>query len=160
MKTFGAPWGAFLIITTVLGSAVCIAIPLVITWEAHNRLALWLCWLPLLIVVACAFFTIRGYTVGPGALYVERLFWVTRVSLWGLQSATFEPHAMRWSIRTFGNGGLFSISGRFWRRRLGCFSAFVTDLKRTVVLRFPDHTVVVSPSLPEQFAYDICSSHG
>lgn len=39
----------------------------------------------------------------------------------------------------------------YWSRGLGHFRAFVTDLKRVVVLRFERRTVVVSPDQPEGF---------
>jgi hypothetical protein len=73
------------------------------------------------------------------------------VNLAGLQSVEAEPSAMRRSIRTFGNGGLFCIAGKFWNRRLGSYRAFATDPKRSVVLRFEDHSVVVTPDNPEAF---------
>ena len=55
------------------------------------------------------------------------------------------------SFRTFGNGGLFAITGRYRKRALGAYHAYVTDSDRTVVLRFPSLTLVVSPDDPESF---------
>ena len=62
---------------------------------------------------------------------------------------------MRGSLRLFGNGGIFSITGLFRNRALGNYRAFVTDLKRTVVLRFPERIIVVSPECPEKFVAEI-----
>jgi putative radical SAM enzyme (TIGR03279 family) len=45
--------------------------------------------------------------VQPDCLLVERLFWDTRLPLAGLESARFEPTALRWSIRTCGNECVF-----------------------------------------------------
>ena len=106
----------------------------------------------------CALFTVRGYTIAPDAIYVQRLLWATRLPTDGLQSVTFEPNAMRWSLRTMGNGGLFSFTGRYWSRALGSYRAFVTDLKRTVVLRYPNQTIVLSPTLPEKSVYELAST--
>jgi DNA-binding transcriptional regulator of glucitol operon len=114
--------------------------------------------LPLAIIVGSALFTIRGYTVTSDAVLVHRLFWATLLPLAGLQSAQFEPGAMRWSIRTFGNGGLFSFSGFFRNKALGAYRAFVTDPQRTVVLRYSTRTVVVSPEKPEEFAENVTVS--
>jgi hypothetical protein len=83
-----------------------------------------------------SFRTVRGYTVTSDTILVQRLFWTTRLPLAGLQSARFEPEAMRWSIRTFGNGGLFSFTGCFRNKLLGAYRAFVTDPRRAVVLRY------------------------
>jgi hypothetical protein len=66
---------------------------------------------------------------------------------------------MRWSIRTFGNGGFFSFSGFYRNKLLGAYRAFVTDRHQTVVLRYGGRTVVVSPSSPEEFAHEFVSSH-
>jgi hypothetical protein len=110
---------------------------------------------PLAIVCGSALFTIRGYSVTPEAILVHRPFWTTRLPLAALKSAQFKPDAMRRSLRTFGNGGLFSFTGFFRNGSLGAYRAFVTDPHRTVVLHFPTRTIVVSPSAPEDFVQDI-----
>jgi len=115
----------------------------------------WLLPLPLLILPGAALFAIRGYAIEPNALAIRRLLWTTRLPLSGLQSAEAVPNVMRGSLRLFGNGGMFSITGLYRNRALGNYRAFVTDLKKTVVLRFPKRTVVVSPENPEQFVAEI-----
>ena len=132
---------------------MCVGIAVAIVWSAHGfTLA---AWGPLAIIFGAALFTIRGYTVTADAVLVHRLFWKTRVPLGGLQSVQSEPDAMLGGIRTFGNGGLFSFSGFFWNKTLGAYRAFVTDARRVVVLRFPDRTMVVSPSAPEDFVREL-----
>jgi hypothetical protein len=54
-------------------------------------------------------------------------------------------------MRTTGNDGFFSITGRFWSRTLGWHRAFATDSSRAVVLRYADRTIVISPHDPQQF---------
>jgi Bacterial PH domain len=115
----------------------------------------WVALLPIAIICSAALFTIRGYTLTPNAILVHRLFWTTRLPMADLQSAQFDPSAMRSSIRTFGNGGLFSFTGFFRNKQLGAYQAFVTDPHRTVVLHFSHRTVVVSPAAPEEFVHDI-----
>jgi len=161
MKTFEAKWGLALILISAFATVLCLAVAAFAAMRivGHgDRGLIWVCVLPLAVVVGCALFTVRGYILTPGAIYIQRLLWATRLPTDGLQSVSFEPHAMRWSIRTFGNGGLFAFTGKFWNRRLGSFRAFVTDLNRTVVLRFPHRTVVLSPSVPEEFVYEIVSA--
>lgn len=111
--------------------------------------------LPLLLLPGAALFIIRSYTIEPNILAIQRLLWTTRLPLSGLQSAEVRPDVMRGSLRLFGNGGMLSITGLYRNRALGNYRAFVTDLKRTVVLRFPKRTVVVSPENPEQFVAEI-----
>jgi hypothetical protein len=154
MKNYKAPWSTSLVIISLLFTFLCVGIAIGVIWSGRGMLP-WMALPPLVIVCGGALFTIRGYTVTSDAILVHRLFWTTRVPLAGLQSARFEPDAMRWSIRTFGNGGVFSFTGFFRNKALGAYRAFVTDPHRTVVLHFPTRTVVVSPSTPEEFVHDI-----
>jgi hypothetical protein len=154
MKTYKAPWGTSLIVISTLATILCVGIAIGMIWSSRGILP-WVALLPLAIICGGALFTIRGYTVTPEAVLVHRLFWTTRLPLTGLQSAQFMPDAMRWSLRTFGNGGLFSFTGFFRNKALGAYRAFVTDPRRTVVLHFPTRTIVVSPSAPEEFVHDV-----
>ncbi len=151
MKEYTAPWSTSLIVISSIGTLICVGAAI----SAARSGRPWIAPLPLAIVCGGILFTIRGYTVTPDALLVHRLFWTTRLPLSGLHSAQVEPEAMRRSIRTFGNGGLFSFTGWFRNAALGGYRAFVTDPHRTVVLHFPARTVVVSPSAPEDFVQDL-----
>jgi len=115
----------------------------------------WLAVLPALILIGAALFVIRSYAIEPEALAIRRLLWTTRLPLSGLQSATLEFHAMRWSLRLWGNGGLFSVTGWYYNRTLGWYRAFVTDPAQTVVLRFPQKIILVSPENPGRFLSDM-----
>lgn len=154
MRTYKAHWGTPLIIVSLLVAVLCPRF----AYDAfiHDRPLSGM--LLLAFLISCALFTIRGYAVTPDAILIHRLLWATRLPLDGLQSAKFEPGAMRWSIRC-GNGGAFSITGFYWSKPLGLYRAFVTDLRRTVVLRFARRTVVVSPSSPEEFVQEFGPTH-
>lgn len=106
---------------------------------------------PLLIVAGALPFMIRGYRIELGCLPIRRLGWFTRLDLDDLQSAEVNREAMKNSLRLMGNGGLFVFAGWFWNRKLGRYRALVTDPSRSVVLRFRERTVVVSPDAPEEF---------
>ncbi len=108
--------------------------------------------------MGCAHYTVRGYTILPDAIFVHRLNWDKRLPLAGLQSVRVEPNAMRWNLRTFGNGGFFSFTGYFRNKLLGSYRAFITDRKRTVVLKFTEGTIVVSPDAPEDFVRAVVAS--
>src|SRR5439155_8624663 len=154
MKNYKAHWSTSLVVISSLATVLCLGITLYMVGYFHG----WLRWegfLPLSIILISALFTIRGYTVTPDAILVHRLCWTTRVPLAGLESVQVEPEAMRDSIRTFGNGGLFSFTGCFRNKPLGAYRAYVTDPHQTVVLRFPKRTVVVSPATPQEFVDEI-----
>lgn len=154
VKTYSAPWGRLLVIMTILATVVCAGITIGFMASGRTIMVL-IAPFPMLLVTICALFTIRGYTVAPDAVLIHRLLWTTHLPLAGLQSAHFDPEAMRGSLRLFGNGGLFSFTGLFRNKTLGVYRAFATDLNSTVVLRFPSRTVVVSPSAPEDFVNTI-----
>jgi hypothetical protein len=144
-----------LVVVTALASSILLGIP-VIGWialpasiPAASRLLMTV--VPLLILLGTLPFAVRGYGIQKGTLRILRPGWVTRLGLGQLLSAEADPAAMSGSLRIAGNGGLFSFTGWFWSRRLGRYRAFVTDPARSVVLKFSDRTVVVSPDAPEEF---------
>ena len=164
MKTYKAPWGTSLVVMSALATLVCIGITFAIPLIQHPKHGCevvmwvrWLRWLPLVLVFGCALFTVRGYTITPDAILVHRLLWDTRLPRAGLKSAEFVTGVMNRSIRTCGNGGFFSFTGFYWSKTLRSYRAYVTDLNRTVVLRYERRTAVVSPDSPEDFVRELGS---
>ena len=120
-----------------------------------NPILSWIAFLPLGILFGTALFTVRYYTVTPEAILVRRLLWETTLPIKGLLQAEFEPNAMKSSLRIGGNGGLFSFSGFFMNQSLGTYRALVTDPTLSVVLKYPDRKVVISPATPAEFVRDL-----
>jgi hypothetical protein len=154
MKRYAAPWSSSLIFTTWGMSFFCLCVSVLLMWQVPG-LPVWISPLPLGVVVLSALFSIRHYALDSEGLHVRRPLWTTRLPLTGLKSARVEPEAMTRSLRLFGNGGLFSFTGYFRNKALGTYRAFVTDPKRSVVLRFQDRTIIVSPDAPEDFVSDL-----
>ena len=149
---FDAPWGSSLKWMTVLSVLILVGLPVASLLTGPRDNLVWrlsLVVLPLGILATAACFMIRGYVVMPDALLVQRLGWYTKLELTDLRSVLADSRAMKGSIRTFGNGGLFSFSGAFWNRRLGAYRAFATDPARAVVLKFTNRVVVVTPGDPQ-----------
>jgi hypothetical protein len=97
-----------------------------------------------------------GYSFEGRDLVIHRRAWSpVRVPLSGLKAARISPDAMRRSLRTFGNGGVFGFTGWFHNSRLGRYRAWVTDPKRAIVLEFQDRTIVVSPGRPHLFVDEL-----
>jgi hypothetical protein len=150
-KVHAAPWGAALRWSSLGLVALTALVSFGLAWlpgALKQSIAAWL--LPLLLL-GCLPFVVRSYEITGDELLICRLFWTTRLPLAGLRSAEAMPRAMSCSLRTCGNGGGFSFTGWYWNKPLGHYRAFVTDLNRTVVLRFEKRTVVVSPAEPEDF---------
>ncbi|MEI8039363.1 MAG: PH domain-containing protein [Verrucomicrobiota bacterium] len=151
---FTAPWETPLLLTTVFSVILLVGIamigliviaPLALVWGLFVA-ALTL--LPLAVAALCA---IRGYELTPDSLYVQRLGWRSTLSLTTLRTVHVDPEATADSVRVFGNGGLFCFTGTFANDRLGTYRAFGTDRKRTVVLKFVERTVVITPGDPHGF---------
>lgn len=158
MKTYQAPWGRSLIVISsllvVLSIAGVVGLPLVLG-NGPPSMAFLAQWTLPMIVLGCLPFMIRGYAITNDAILIRRLFWTTRLDRCGLKSAEVAPKAMSKSLRTCGNGGVFSFTGWYWSKSLGFYRAFVTDLNRTAVLRFGNRTVVFSPDDPAGFVAEL-----
>jgi len=157
MKNYKAPWSASLVVISLVASIVLVGTAVALLVRDPHALAGWLL---VAVVFLGALFVIRGYAISPNALLVRRLFWSTRLPLADLEAAQVVPDVMDGSWRLFGNGGLFTFSGLYRNETLGRYRAYVTNPHRTVVLRYPARTVVVSPSDPEEFVRELVGSRG
>ncbi len=153
-NTFNATWGRSLKVATLLTCFLFPAIFLLGAYMSRNMQAEWktaMVLLPFVTIGISALFSVRNYRLQENQLIIQRLGWQTTIELEDLISAEANPHAMSKSIRLFGNGGLFSFSGLFRNKLLGKYRAFATSPRNSVVLRFPNRTIVVTPEDPESF---------
>jgi hypothetical protein len=152
---FAAPWSASLRLVTSAAAVVLVAVTftgllLVPPQFAVARMAA--VGVPLLVLLGALPFMVRGYVLTQSDVEVRRLGWRTALPLMGLVAVTGEPDALRGSVRLFGNGGLFAISGWFWNRRIGRFRAYATDPERAVLLRYRDgRRVLLTPHDVQHF---------
>ena len=114
---------------------------------------------PVATLLFAVLFIVSGYDLDRHHLYVQRLLWRTSIPLDGLTRAWHDPAAMRRSMRLFGNGGLFGITGIYQNKTLGRYRAFVTDPRQTVVLQLASRTVVISPAYPQAFLGELRLLH-
>ena len=157
-RQFAAPWGKQLRLMTTVGIVICIGVAFIglVSFPEDYPFARWMMLLlPVVLLVSGALFLVRGYTLDKGSLIIQRLIWSSHLDLDSLVSAASDPMAMSGSIRVAGNGGLFAICGWFRNSKLGSYRAFGTDPDRSVVLRFTNQTVVVTPDSPELFVENV-----
>lgn len=95
---------------------------------------------------------VRGYRLVGDVLIVDRFLHKPRFTLAGLASVEPDRAAMSGARKIVGNDGLGAIAGRFHSGKLGPFRAYVTDPAHAVVLRWPDHVLVISPDRDFEFA--------
>lgn len=149
LAEFSAPWSRSLRITTAASVAVLLAVMLAGLLTGPRQLLAWrvaMVGVPLVVLLGALPFIVRGYVLTEKHIEVRRLGWSTVLPLAGLVAVTGEPEGFRGSVRLFGNGGLFGITGWFWNRKIGRFRAYATDPGRVVLLRYRDgKKVVVTP---------------
>ena len=75
-----------------------------------------------------------------------------------LQTVEINPDAIKKSTQVFGNGGVFSFTGKFRNEQLGVYSAYATNPDLAVILKFTDKVIVVTPENPNIFVEQIRSS--
>jgi hypothetical protein len=151
---FGAPWSRSLktgssfavIVLAGIGAAGMLMLPERMLLERWLMVAL-----PLIVLTSAFLSMVSGYTLTAAALEVQRPFWSTAFPLAELLSVAGDPEAFAGALRLFGNGGIFSFTGYFWSRKLGCYRALATDPARAVILKFRRRTLVISPGDTQHF---------
>ncbi len=64
---------------------------------------------------------------------------------------------MKWTIRTFGVGGLFGYYGEFVNWKLGNMTWYATRRDKTVLIEtVDDKKLIVTPDEPEAFIKQLC----
>jgi hypothetical protein len=152
---FSAPWSRSVSSLTAAAVALLLLLILAGLFSGPRQLLVWrlaMIGVPLVVLLGSLPFMVRGYVLTETHLEVRRLGWSSRLPLAGLIAVSGEPEGLRGSLRLFGNGGLFGISGWFWNRRIGRFRAYATDPGRAVLLRFRDgKKVMVTPHDVQHF---------
>lgn len=153
-QEYGAPWGRQLRWATALSLAVLLLIAALGLATGPRHLWIWrlaMVGTPLLVILATLPFLVRGYTLTSRSLVVHRLGFDTTLPLDDLRGVRGVADEIRGSLRLFGNGGLFAITGWYWNRRLGRYRAFATDPGRGVLLEFGRGKLLVTPHDPQAF---------
>jgi Bacterial PH domain len=155
-NAFGAPWSTLLKVATAFSVVVLAGVGITFITVVPRDLAAGLPFSFAMLSVfgtfsGSALFVVRGYEIEPNVLLVRRLLWSTRIPLDNLTNAWADETAMKGSLRLFGNGGLFVFAGLFTNRKLGRYRAFATQPRNSVVLKFTNRTLVVTPDRPLEF---------
>ncbi|MBT8358140.1 MAG: PH domain-containing protein [Deltaproteobacteria bacterium] len=71
---------------------------------------------------------------------------VLKCSLIGEEKPSF-------SLRLWGNGGLFAGTGIFWNKKYGVFRAYVSTGERSnlILIETPQSKVILTPESPKEF---------
>ena len=160
---FDAPWGTALKVMSGMITVLLVALAWIGLRTEAQMGWIWYASMvgaPMALLLGGLYYTVLGYRLTPERLLVRRLGWSTPIDLDGLEVVAADSGAMVGSKRLFANGGLFSFTGRFRNKQLGIYRAFATDPNRSVILRWPKRTVIVTPDDPERFVRAVCELRG
>ena len=167
---FSAPWGRSLKMSTAMTVFILIVIPIVgflirlphtLLLHKHVVGVIVLCCMiliPLSIIIGTALFMVRGYAITNDKLFIQRLVWRTIIDMNHLKTVEINPDAIKKSTQVFGNGGVFSFTGKFRNEQLGVYRAYATNPDLAVILNFSDKVIVVTPDNPNIFAEQLRST--
>ena len=114
-------------------------------------------WMPgtvlILVFGLSYFFSIREYEIDDRSIIIHRPFDTIVIPKAAIKKAmAVNKKDLRFSIRTFGIGGVFSYTGQFWNGRFGSMTWYVTRMDSAVMLiTSTNKKTVVSPDNREKF---------
>jgi len=146
-KQFTAPWDTKLKVITTTACALLLFLALFFQARWINKPYAPLFILPVILTMV---YSIRGYSLRDGKLFIHRLGWSNSYDLSTLTRMEVNPHAMVGSMRMFGIGGMFSYSGFFRNTMLGAYRAYATNVANSMVLEFGGKRIVITPDSPEE----------
>ncbi|HLP49953.1 MAG TPA: PH domain-containing protein [Chitinophagales bacterium] len=139
-------------------SAGCVVLFGVITYATLNNPDLLLPYQLLIIgflwvtFVVCWFLHSTGYTVTADAVIIHRpLSKVTILKSQITEVSQPTEGDMKWTIRTFGVGGLFGYFGKFTNTAIGGMTWYATRRENYVLLRLANKRIILTPDEPKQF---------
>lgn len=92
-------------------------------------------------------FSIRKYIVDSSSLTIVRPFKDIVIEKNNIKEVVVvDPDDMKWTIRTFGNGGLFGYYGKFYNNKLGRMTWNATQRKNYVLLTLTGNKkIIITP---------------
>jgi len=161
-QQFAARWSLSVWIVTVVAMAVAIFVVAVVArlathglpeGDAGRPLMLIAGFVPVAVLCVTVFFAPLAYTVGPGAVVVNRMgpdFVVAVAEIVDVRRV--GPRDVGFVVRLFGSGGFFGGFGRFYSRRLRHFRAYTTNGKDLVLISLANGgKVLISPHPADAF---------
>lgn len=106
----------------------------------------------LTLVVGTFLFSVTGYTVDAGTVTINRWLYNAKINRADItESRIVSDEDMKWTIRTFGVGGLFGYYGRFTNTNLGGMTWYATQRGNYVLLVAGGKKIILTPDEPEAF---------
>ncbi len=93
-----------------------------------------------------------NYRVETNEIIIHRPLNDIRINKDNIKSVQIlEEGVLRWSVRTFGVGGLFGYFGKFANSKLGNMTWYATRRNNAVLVQTTDKKIIITPNEPEKF---------
>ena len=154
---YKATWGILLKIISIISTILLISLPIFSLFYQPDKGNIYLWYitmivLPLSLIIIALPFIVLGYSVKGNKLLIHRLGWGNSFDLTNLTTATKQPKVMRRAIRIFGNGGLYSFTGKYREKNIGEYSAYITNFSNCIILEFSNNKkIAISPENGTKF---------
>jgi hypothetical protein len=105
--------------------------------------------------VVCYFLHPTGYELNKAELLIKRPFKPVVIKRTDIAEIVFlTDEQLKWTIRSFGVGGLFGYFGYFYNRQLGSMLWYTSQRKNRILIRLKnEEKIVISPDDPSLFEY-------
>jgi hypothetical protein len=103
-------------------------------------------------------FSPKNYSITDENLIINRLFSNKEIKLSSIQKVQeLNNDELKWSLRTFGVGGLFGYFGKFWVGKLGSMIWYATKRNNAVLIESGSKKIIVTPDDQEKFVNELKS---
>ncbi|NIT13371.1 MAG: hypothetical protein GTN99_03735 [Candidatus Dadabacteria bacterium] len=105
----------------------------------------------LIIIIVCYLYAPVAFEIVDGTLIVYRNFGKTWYK--NITDCRLIEDRVPFTVRLWGNGGVFAGTGIFWNKRYGVFRMYVTNARQKdfVVVETENQIVIISPENPQVF---------
>ncbi|NIS08167.1 MAG: hypothetical protein GWO07_05265 [Candidatus Dadabacteria bacterium] len=105
----------------------------------------------LVILIICYLYAPRAFEISDSKLIVYRNYGEIEFS--NVTACRYIEDKVPFTLRLWGNGGVFAGTGIFWNSRFGVFRMYVTNAKQKefVLVETEDRIIIISPENPEEF---------
>ena len=109
---------------------------------------------PILIIVSIICFILKPshYILEEDAIIIHRMFNDIKILHSDIIKVELVPaEKLKWSIRTFGVGGLFGYFGKFYNRNIGSMTWYATQRENFVLIKTSKNNIIITPDDAENF---------
>lgn len=98
-------------------------------------------------------FSPKMYEITEDSIIVKRPYRDMVLKLSQIKSISrIDDEQLRYTVRTFGVGGLFGYFGKFWNKELGMMTWYATRKNKVIMLiTTKDNKIILTPNEPEKF---------